>query len=490
MELARRELIPYVERVHKPPLPTAPHHREWVDAIEHPFADKPHTLIIAPPGSAKSSWFSKFAPCHIVGRDPGAHVGVIASTARRAYKLSLAVRDTVTDNPEYREVFPGAKPNRSKGWARDQWFLQRTRTDDPDPTMTTCGLFGDLLGSRLEYLFMDDVFDEEVVYSETLRTRGRNWIRNTAMTRLDPSMGRAFCVLTRWSGVTADLVAEFEKDPLWTVIRMPAIGYWGNADSLWKERIPLPFLSAEKRRDPATFEAVYQGNPTIKEGNLFKRDWWVFMDPEDWPAKFERIIQAWDTAYKKNKKSDYSSCVTIGLYKGILYVLNVTRDKWEWPDLVKNANQQYAAYHPREVLIEDSASGQSLIQSLKDQSDPMIPVHPSIRGQQDKRSFVEPITGFCSGRRVVLPKGRDWVQPFVNRMADFHPEREMKDDDTLAFAHAVRYLTKNAAIALTDDCMVIVPASADHPNVAQGFTQNLGVAGGTGGPHWFDNAGF
>ena len=485
-ELASRELVPYVEFVHKPALSTARHMAEWADIFMHPSKTKPHTLIIAPPGSSKTSWSSKFLPCFLIGQNPGLHVGVVTSTAKRAWKLSLACRDTVTEVPEYQQVFPHVRPNKAKGWARDQWFVERPQKDDPDPTMTSCGLFGDILGSRLDFLIFDDIFDEETIGSDTLRERGRKWVRNTAMTRLDPSKGRAVAILTRWSGVTEDLVAEFEKDKRWQIIKMPAIGYFGDGNSLWPDRLPLQFLLDEQERDPLGFEAVYQGNPSLAEGDIFKRAWWKWMDLDAWPDKFEMIVQAWDTAYKKGKKNDYSSCVTLGILRGGIFVLHVLREKLTWPELVEAANKQFYAFRPRTVLIEDSASGQSLLQQLKVQSEPMIPVHESQRGQQDKRSFVLPVTGYVQGGRVWLPKDVPWAKRFVSSLGNFNPDREQKDDEVLAFTHGMLWLTKSKSVSLTQDCLIKPSGLSENVgSMGTRFATQLGLGGSPGGS-WFD----
>ena len=494
-ELAGRELIPYVEYVHRPALPTAAHQREWADIFMHPSRSRPHTLIIAPPGSSKTSWTSKFLPCYLIGKDPSLHIGIVTSTAKRAWKLSLACRDTITEVPEYREVFPHVKPNKSKGWARDQWFVERPRKDDPDPTMTTCGLFGDILGSRLDLLILDDAFDEETAFSDTLRTRGRAWVRNSAMTRLDPAKGRALAILTRWSGVTEDLVAEFEKDKRWQIIRMPAINYYGDGGSIWPGRLPLQFLLDEQERDPLSFEAVYQGNPSLQEGDLFKRAWWRWIEEEVWPQKFEMVVQAWDTAFKKGRKNDFSACVTLGILRGNIYVINVYREKLDWPGLLAAASEQYRVFKPRTVLIEDSASGITLLQQLKIQSTPMIPVQPAVRGQQDKRAFVNPVTGYVQAARVALPKGESggpllWANRFVSECAAFNPDREQKDDSVMAFAHAVRWLTKSAGASLSDDCIEVI-GSGENVGIGVQLASNLDIGGsgprsGEGGGFWFD----
>ena len=495
--LAAREIIPYVEYVHKPYCAVTPYQREWADLFMHPSRSKPHTLIIAPPDSGKTSWTTKFLPLFLCGRNPASHVGIIASTAARAWKLSLAIRDTITGIPEFGEVFPDVKPNTEKGWARAAWFLDRPRRDDPDPTVNTCGLGGDILGARLDYLFLDDCFDEETVYSETMRSAGRRWIRNTAMSRVDKVRGHVFAILTRWSGVTEDLVAEFEHDPYWQIVRMPALNYYGDGGSLWPERIPLELLLAEQERDPLGFEAVYQGNPSLAEGDIFKRAWWHWMDLDVWPNKFEQVIQVWDTAYKKGRKNDFSACVTLGILRGNVFVMHVLREKLDWPNLMKTAAQQYAAFKPRVVLVEDSASGISLIQAIKAQSDPMIPVQESVRGQQDKRAFVNPISGFVQSGRVILPKDVKWTQLLVSECANFNPDREQHDDIVMSFAHGMRWLTKTKAVALTDDNIVVVgsPGNTDSGGIGVRLANTLGMGPsgmtmgglGTGGGHWLDN---
>jgi phage terminase large subunit-like protein len=164
-----------------------------------------------------------------------------------------------------------------------------------------------------------------------------------------------------------------------------------------------------------------------------------------------------------------------------------------WPELLKSAGDQYRIYKPRTVLVEDSASGQSLIQQLQVQSKPMIPVHASVRGQQDKRAFVNPVTGFCQAGRVALPQGPDsmqWTHRFVSSCAGFNPDREQKDDDVLAFAHGVRWLSKSSGVSLDDDCIMLVGATNENGGIGVRLASNLGIGGSgesaVGAGCWFD----
>lgn len=333
-----------------------PHHQEWVNALECLTPSAPHLMIICPPGHAKTTWMGIFNPAFQIGVNPDLHIGYISNSATQAHKQSIAVRDT-TLTTGFQEVFPGIQPDYGKGWSKDKWYVKRKDASDNNPTFLAAGLFGPVLGARFDLLILDDVFDEEVANSETLTKRARSWIRRTAMTRLKPG-AHAICILTRWN--PDDLAAEFLNDSEWNVVHMPAIGYWGENMALWPEWMPLEKLLVEKARDPISFEGIYQGNPTVEEGQLIKRGWWKWANEDSFPSResFDLVVQAWDTAFKANADADYSVCITAGRYKGNIYILDVYREKVEWPDLLKASRKLYGKHLPSAVLIEDAASGQ------------------------------------------------------------------------------------------------------------------------------------
>lgn len=377
-----------------------------------------------------------FNPAFQIGKNPDLHIGYISNSATQAHKQSIAVRDTLVTS-QYLDVFPEIRPDFRKGWSKDKWYVQRKDASDKDPTFLAAGLFGPILGARFDLLIMDDLFDEEVANSELLTKKARQWVRRTAMTRLKPE-GHALSILTRWS--PDDLAAEFLNDPEWSIVHMPAIGYWGENMALWPEWMPLEKLLVEKARDPISFEGIYQGNPTVEEGQIIKRDWWKWANEDAFPSResFDLIVQAWDTAYRDNADADYSVCITAGRYKGNIYVLDVHREKLEWPDLLNTSRKLFREYYPSAVVIEDASSGQSLIPSLRLDRQPMIPVIPSKRGDSSTENFVRSITGWVQGGRVWLPKGKTWTQTFVKECSSFP---RGKDDQVLALCHLLKFMT-------------------------------------------------
>jgi len=83
------------------------------------------------------------------------------------------------------------------------------------------------------------------------------------------------------------------------------------------------------------------------------------------PARFELVVQSWDTANKASELADFSACTTWGLYQQKIYPLHVLRQRLDYPNLKRAVWQQYALCHPDSVLIEDKGSGTQLIQELR-----------------------------------------------------------------------------------------------------------------------------
>jgi phage terminase large subunit-like protein len=76
----------------------------------------------------------------------------------------------------------------------------------------------------------------------------------------------------------------------------------------------------------------------------------------------------------------------------------------------------YDAQRPDAVLIEDKASGQSLIQELK--GDGSLPV-VAIRVDRDKITRAHAASRFVEAGNVYLPENEPWVYDFVEECAGF-----------------------------------------------------------------------
>ena len=93
-----------------------------------------------------------------------------------------------------------------------------------------------------------------------------------------------------------------------------------------------------------------------------------------WRGRF----QFWDTAYKVGEQNDYSVCCTMTTTPNGYAVLDVWRNRVEYPDLLRAMQVQAKERKPSAIFVEDAGSGQSVVQSLRRETRlPVLPVKPS-----------------------------------------------------------------------------------------------------------------
>jgi len=205
-------------------------------------------------------------------------------------------------------------------------------------------------------------------------------------------------------------------------------------DALWREKFPLEELEETRAViGSAAFESLYQQRPSAAEGAIFKREWWRYYRE---PPPFKRIIQSWDTAFKTGAENDFSACTTWGVAdNGHYYLLWFWRGKVEFPELKRRMIWLAQEWNPVQILIEDKASGQSLIQELKYET--ALPIIP-VKVDSDKRRRAEVVTGAIEAGKVLLPESAPWLNVFVDELAAF--PNGVHDDAVDSTTQALNYL--------------------------------------------------
>lgn len=180
----------------------------------------------------------------------------------------------------------------------------------------------------------------------------------------------------------------------------------------------------------------------VQEGAILKREYWGYYSVV--PA-FNEIIQSWDTAFKAKQENDNSVCLTIGVTRSAYFIIDCWCGKIEFPELKNTAISLAAKYKPNRILIEDKASGQSLIQEL--QRNTTLPVLP-IKVDTDKVARANAVTGLLAAQRVFLPSDGSWVLDFVDECALF-PEG-VHDDRVDALTQGLNHLALLGQTGLSD----------------------------------------
>lgn len=150
------------------------------------------------------------------------------------------------------------------------------------------------------------------------------------------------------------------------------------------------------------------------EGGIVKGRWFQRYAKEPPPVHW--LVQSWDSAQKPGELNSYSVCTTWAIQKSAYYLLDVYRARVDYPALKRAARSLAEKYHPKAILIEDKASGISLIQELQTESRlPVIGVQPE--GDKVMR-MVEQSATIESGR-VFLPESAPWLLTYEAEMTIF-----------------------------------------------------------------------
>ena len=187
--------------------------------------------------------------------------------------------------------------------------------------------------------------------------------------------------------------------------------------------------------------SLYQQRPSAAEGAIFKRDYWQFFKAP-LNVQFPHVVQSWDTAFKKGAENDFSVCTTWGVTDSGYYLLHVWRGRVEFPELKRLVASLAEEWKPDVVLIEDRASGQSIIQELKASS--RVPVIP-VRADSDKVARAQSVTSLIEAGKVFLPESAPWLPEFINEMAAF--PNGVHDDAVDSTTQALNYLRRESSLS-------------------------------------------
>ena len=210
-----------------------------------------------------------------------------------------------------------------------------------------------------------------------------------------------------------------------------AVGNKGNWKSFNYSSYDNPLLDEEEIREVEKEIPLFLREQEIRgkfveqnASELIKREWWRFYQlGASTSLGIIKTIQSWDTAFKTKEENDFSVCTTWGISKSHFYLLDVFRERLEFPELKRKVVQLAEKYNVNEILIEDKASGQSLIQELERET--RLPVK-KIKVDRDKYSRLVAITPLIEAGKIVLPENAPWLEQYINEFEEF-PNGEFDD---------------------------------------------------------------
>ncbi len=371
-----------------------------------------------------------------------------------SYAQHLSVRDSikcrrVISSPIYKDVF---KPS----WSLSGEQNQKTRFNN---TATGYRIATSVKGSGTgeggDFVVVDDPMKASDGESELKRENVIEWWDNEMSTRgNDPETAARVIIMQRLH--QKDLAGHCAKQGGYDVLRLPAefdekpsitsIGWTdprkNKGELLWPDRFSQPVIDALKKKLGSRGTASQlQQDPKSSEDGLFKRRWWKYYKEMPARGQWLEIVQFWDTAQKPGISNDPSVCATWVRTASGFYLVDLFREKLEYPQLKAAAKAQAAKWQPNAIQIEDKSSGISLIQDLRQET--TLPIVVYDPGQNDKQVRAAAATPTVESGNCFLPEVAPWVEDYIKEHEEF-PDGE-NDDQVDTTSQMVDYFTRKPA---------------------------------------------
>jgi predicted phage terminase large subunit-like protein len=400
--------------------------------------------INLPPRSLKSLAASIAFPAWVLGHNPAAQLLCVSYAQDLSDKFARECRSAMTSD-WYKRTF-------STRLSSQKLAVEEFVTTANGYRLAT-SVGGVITGRGADFIIIDDPLKPEEAESEALRKAANQWYDNTLYSRLnDKQTGCIILIMQRLH--EDDLVGHVLAQEPWEILRFPAIAEAAEqfvittpsgvrtftrneGDVLHPEREPLTVLqNIRKTLGERNFAGQYQQAPAPPEGMLVKQEWFRHYAPHEQPKRFEQVIQSWDTANKVSELSDYSVCTTWGMRAKQIYLLDVFRQRLEFPELKRAVKQRAALFKATVILIEDRASGTQLIQELKNEGLHQVKACKPVK---DKVMRLHAQTPRIESGFVYLPQEASWLQEYLHELTTFPGAKY--DDQADSTSQALAWMT-------------------------------------------------
>lgn len=378
-------------------------------------------LLSVPPQHGKSFTVTETLPSWVLGKDPQTQVIICSYDSEFAERFSRRNREKF--NAVASDVFR-IKPGTEQGvslWNTEQGGYCRA-----------AGFKAGITGFGADLFIIDDpIKNAEQAQSEVVVAKIHEEMNASVQSRIHPG-GKLIVIQTRW--VENDVVGFIEEnwsEYIWKNINLPAECEDPDNDPLGRKLgeslmgphlgdIDLPvrirndniWLKSKKALVCAgegeyTWNALYQGHPSAKDGNLFKSTWWQLYDRRDIDIKkFDYLHLSVDASFKQTETSDRVGMLVNGIYRGEVYIWKIVNKRMGFLDTKAKVKSILSELPDTdELVIEDKANGSAIIDVFRhdETAPPIVAVNP----QGGKYSRAQAVSPFVAQGKVHLPT--DWT---------------------------------------------------------------------------------
>lgn len=406
------------------------------------FIDAHSMCVISMPPAHTKTFTSASLGIRFLGEDPTSRGAFISATQTQAEKPLGMIKDYIEYSPELRMVYPRLVPSNRLG---DSWTQTEITVNRPmgirDSSVMALGYRGAIDGSRLRWVIVDDLLNEENTATLDQRNAIHHWFDTSVMSRLDPSPNTKIIVTnTAWHH--DDLCHRLEKMG-WPTLRMGITGYIeinntdfdsdlirpsspgslecrlvdndpdpNNEQTLWKDKFNIEVVEKLRRTHlPSTFARLFDQRCRVDSEAACKDEWIEaalmkgrgmsfvsFYDGED--PTFTGV----DLAISEKETAAETVLFTFKVSPlGYRTILDIEGGRWDGPTIVKKIIHKQRCYNSI-VRVENNAA-QDFIRQFTLNEDVSIPIQAHTTG----RAKAHPEHG-VAGLFIELANGA-WIFP-------------------------------------------------------------------------------
>lgn len=390
-------------------------------------------LMNVPPGSMKSLLTGVIWPAWEWGPRGMPHMRYIGT----AHEEALAIRDS----RKCRDLVKSE-------WFQRLWPLELASDLDGKREfgnihkgVRQARSFTSMTGVRGDRVILDDPSSADAANSEARLEATRIAFTETLPTRINSEKSAIVVVMQRLnekdvSGVILSMglpyvhlciPMRFEPDRRCTT----AIGWTDPRTTEGELMFPERFAEEQVRELEKTLGSYgtagqLQQRPAPRGGGIINTAWFTYWRGIVPPALDFRFITA-DTAQKTSEQNDFSVAQCWGRSTtGKAVLLDQLRGKWEAPELltqvrafwIKHLDDPLPVYRAatlRGLYVEDKVSGTGLIQTMRREGIPVVPVQRN----KDKISRGYDAAPFIESGNVALPEDAPWLSDFLAEVSAF-----------------------------------------------------------------------
>ena len=420
---ARTELSGFAE--YQLEVMPALHHKLICEYIERLLADEWDELIIlAPPGSAKSTYTSVALPPYAMGTSPTPlQVLTCSYSTELSEKWGRKIRGIV-NSEEYQAVFPHMKlSDESKSSGR--WETSR------GDSLYAAGVGSGILGFRADLAIIDDpISGFEQAQSITQLAKVHAWYETDFITRLKPQAKMVLiCQRLARNDLAGYLIDRNEANPTKRqfILKLPMEAGANDplqrepGDRLWPEWYTEGMV-ADAKRDEFKWKTLYQQEPPADTGSWVSTDEIKFAPT---PALGDEYTYygLTDLALSVGR-GDYTVHAIVAHHRqtGQCHVADLFRKRVDPNASAASLVAFCQAYKPAEWLIDDDNASKVFMQLVATEarsSNVPVPWKPMPMRGQDKETRAAALRGMFKRGLMYFDPSKSWTNIVINELLQF-----------------------------------------------------------------------